>query len=676
MASPSESRNLVPAEVLRERFDCVVMLTWSDWRREMRKNRYHYATRFARALPVLFVQPDLHVDEYRFEATEVENLEILHLIIDYTSGSQRRRFVEALRARGFRRPLMWIYNFYLLDLACHTWAPMKVYHATEDYFMRDVFAFTEAEMLQFHRVLEQVDLLVTVSQGVLDHYQECSQYRRRALVLPNGCDFGFWKPTDAEVEGGRAASSSAGDTALHLPRDTVDEGAGDGNRRRPVAFFQGLVMKKFDFDLFEDVVVRMPDWDFSLCGEVTGGVDRFEAICRRPNVKFHGKLGVDEVRRLSLEADVGLIPYVQLPYITESSLPLKAYEYLATGLPVVTVPIRALEGYEEVFAFGRTAEEWERAIRRMGTQRWEAGSLATRLEMARGEDYDRRFETLAQAVSTLENWAQPPARPLRVLVAYEARGENDLACLGRHCPDAVDFVGVDALAAGDVDLDRYDAVVLDRSVGVAGWQRLESAESWLGYAGLRVAVTRAPQEWPRDAWSRPHLLVMPPGGALESGAGLLQPDLHADREADERGAAGANARDTLQCPHEDWESPALLAAWVSARLRERIRSRVEETRWGTRLGAPALLAPCLQDEDGSPPLSRMPLGFALAEKQAGLPARIDWDDLRSRVRRLFPPPEGLRSLPLAKWIDGHVFKPFNRFWEQQRERIAGGAGKK
>lgn len=627
MASMSDAPD--PVGVLRERFDCVVMLTWSDWRREMRKNRYHYATRFARALPVLFVQPDLHVDEFRFEPTEVENLEILHLIIDYTSASQRRRFIEALRSRGFRRPLVWIYNFYLLDLVAHTWAPMKVYHATEDYFMRDAFNFTDAEMVGFHRVLEQVDLLVTVSQGVLDHYHECSSYRRRALVLANGCDFGFWRPTAADI-----AERGAG------------AGTGLAPDRRPVAFFQGLVMKKFDFDLLEATAARMPDWDFSLCGEVTGCHERFEALCRRPNVVFHGKLGWNDVRRLSLEADVGLIPYVQEPYITESSLPLKAFEYLATGLPVVTVPIRALDGRPDVFAFGRTAEEWEREIRRLGPRRWEATSLAERMAHARDQDYDRRFEALAEAVSTLEQWAEPPARPLRVLVAHDPGEAADLACLGRHSPDAVEFATVQAVAAGRVDLEPYDAVVLDGSV--AAPSALAQAPAWLGYAGFRAAVARTPGAWPAAAWARPHLLLVPPTGS----------------------PAGD---DVVRIPPGEWDAPASRAAWISARLRERIRSRVEETRWGIRRGAPSVLAPYLRPEDAPDPprLADIPLGFPVDAAGAGISVGVDWDDLRGAVRRLFPPRDGLKALPLARALDDRVLKPFNRFWERHRRRLAG-----
>src|SRR5438105_90692 len=76
----SHSRFGEKARHLADRFDAVVILTFeSNWKIEPRSNRYHYATRFARHLPVIFVQVTGQVGEYRFEDTEIPNLTLLHL---------------------------------------------------------------------------------------------------------------------------------------------------------------------------------------------------------------------------------------------------------------------------------------------------------------------------------------------------------------------------------------------------------------------------------------------------------------------------------------------------------------------------------------------------------------------------------------------------------------------
>ena len=90
-------------------FDAVVMLTLSDWRTEMRSNRYHYATRFAKRLPVIFVQPDLHERRYAYEESDVEGVVLLHVYRDY-GWRQSCLLRRALREKALRRALFWVYN--------------------------------------------------------------------------------------------------------------------------------------------------------------------------------------------------------------------------------------------------------------------------------------------------------------------------------------------------------------------------------------------------------------------------------------------------------------------------------------------------------------------------------------------------------------------------------------
>ena len=107
--------------VLNERADAVVMLTWSDWFTELRSNRYHYATRLAKLLPVIFVQPDLDKNTYTFEATSIPNITVLHISKDY-DARQNNQLIKALLEKNIHRPILWIYNinfyvffYYIMD---------------------------------------------------------------------------------------------------------------------------------------------------------------------------------------------------------------------------------------------------------------------------------------------------------------------------------------------------------------------------------------------------------------------------------------------------------------------------------------------------------------------------------------------------------------------------------
>jgi hypothetical protein len=86
-------------------FDAVVMLTWSDWRREPRSNRYHYATRFACRFPVYFVQPDSSDGLIRAEPIEGHNITLIHAPSVYDDQAAVA-LARSFATQRVRRPLL------------------------------------------------------------------------------------------------------------------------------------------------------------------------------------------------------------------------------------------------------------------------------------------------------------------------------------------------------------------------------------------------------------------------------------------------------------------------------------------------------------------------------------------------------------------------------------------
>lgn len=97
-------------------------------------------------------------------------------------------------------------------------------------------------------------------------------------------------------------------------------------------------------------------------------------------------------------ADAGLIPYARNE-LTNSIFPMKVYEYLAAGLPVVATPLPALANIAEV----RTAPDaagivalLEQELSQDSPERRAERSLA-----ARAHSWDRRLEEIAAAIDAL-----------------------------------------------------------------------------------------------------------------------------------------------------------------------------------------------------------------------------------------------------------------------------------
>lgn len=456
-------------------FDSVVMLTWSDWHTEPRSNRYHYATRFARHWPVYFVQPDGEGDSVTFEPVEGHDITIVHIAPDY-GPAQSARLAAALRGRKVTNPLIWIYNAYLGPACARLNSALCVFHATEDYVAPDVelLALTSEIRGDIIRALVRCDLVIAVSEGVAQSYRLNAGFRGPVAVLPNGCDFLFWE--------------KAGASEFAPPPDGAK-----------VALFQGGINGRLDYALLADLARLLPDWQFWFCGKSMDGGKAWANLQKLPNVRGFGLLSAEGIAELARQARIGLIPFKQ-DGLMRRSLPLKAYEYLACGLPVVTIPIDALAAEPDLFATAQSAGEFAREIERLAETRTDARQVERRLEAARGASYENRFSQLLGILSEQVSRRRRSQPRLNVLMLYDDRSTHvgtivehleAFQTYSRHRYQFLPATGLHPLADGDTappDFSHFDAVAIHYSVRISVDEHLSRgiAAAMTGYRGPKL----------------------------------------------------------------------------------------------------------------------------------------------------------------------------------------------
>ncbi|MGH8765636.1 MAG: glycosyltransferase family protein, partial [Burkholderiales bacterium] len=449
-------------------FDCVVMLTWSDWKSEPRSNRYHYATRLARHWPVLFVQPDLADQGAVLEESGSPGIRLLHV-----SSTYDQRQVEAiagtLNGLGFRRPLLWIYNplFETFVAACSS--PLKLYHATEAYFARGT-RLDSRTLRKLRGVLQRIDLLVSVSDLVNDQYRDRGGYRGDALVLANGCDFEFWSA---------GAVPAAGDVRA---------------RQGKVAFYQGGINRRFDWRLLNRLLAQLPDWEFRFCGRVDGDARaKWKKLERHPNLRYLGELAPEDLRAAAWDADVGLIPFKSTEEM-RVSMPLKAFEYVAAGLPVVSTPISALERHPEVFRIARTAKEFASAMQSALAEGRSAQVVQARQSVARGQDYEARLAEFMGWTVRAAGKRSSGIRPHNLLVLYDAHSthvntiDEHLRSFSKCSRHNVFYASASQAETVTTDLSLFDVVIIHYCirVNVPGHLSTVYADALKRYPGLKI----------------------------------------------------------------------------------------------------------------------------------------------------------------------------------------------
>lgn len=118
-----------------------------------------------------------------------------------------------------------------------------------------------------------------------------------------------------------------------------------GEIRGPIAFYAGALEERVDVASLARTAAEMRDWSFLLVGPMTDPA-RFADLAAAPNVHIRPAVPRPQVLAIAAVADVCLIPHRETP-MSRAMSPLKLYEYLASGRPVVASDLEPMRGVSE-----------------------------------------------------------------------------------------------------------------------------------------------------------------------------------------------------------------------------------------------------------------------------------------------------------------------------------------
>lgn len=115
--------------------------------------------------------------------------------------------------------------------------------------------------------------------------------------------------------------------------------------RGPIAFYAGSLERRIDVRGLEAAARQLSGWTFVLVGYLAEP-RLFDELLGLPNVVFSHLVPRPEVLAMMGAADVGLVPHLETP-MTVTMSPLKLYEYLAAGTPVVASDLPPMRGISD-----------------------------------------------------------------------------------------------------------------------------------------------------------------------------------------------------------------------------------------------------------------------------------------------------------------------------------------
>lgn len=132
---------------------------------------------------------------------------------------------------------------------------------------------------------------------------------------------------------------------ISLFREKINES--DHKQRSKRIGYIGKIQERVDLDLIESIARKFKDNEIFIYGPIYSQKKKIKKLSSKyNNLEFKGDVHYKELPKVLNSFDIGIIPHIESEF-TKSMNPLKLYEYLAAGKPVVTTNIAGINNVSE-----------------------------------------------------------------------------------------------------------------------------------------------------------------------------------------------------------------------------------------------------------------------------------------------------------------------------------------
>jgi beta-glucosidase/6-phospho-beta-glucosidase/beta-galactosidase/glycosyltransferase involved in cell wall biosynthesis len=368
-----------------------------------------FLSRFARKHSVLFIEEPFFD---RAEGAEPEvlyhrvmpNVTVLcpHLAPSWSSNPElpnllrklAREGIEVMNETGdFDKPLLWYYS------------PMDASWSLGHFENRGIVYDSMDELSQFtgapkslianeRRLLDYADVVFT---GGYELYLKKKEMHPNVHFFGCGVEFNHF--------------AQAQDSATSIPPD-IDF------MNRPILGWFGVVDERVDYNLVGEMARMKPDWSFAMVGPVVK-VDP-NLLPHFPNLYWLGGRDYSVLPNYCRAFDINMMCFA-INASTQYINPTKALEYLATGKPVISTPVKdVITQYSDLVEIVRTPEEFvaaaERALVNPDRDRIQRG-----IEKAQKSSWESTVKTMQDLIKqAIGKTDRPSTKKVKTLAENES----------------------------------------------------------------------------------------------------------------------------------------------------------------------------------------------------------------------------------------------------------------
>jgi glycosyltransferase involved in cell wall biosynthesis len=279
-------------------------------------------------------------------------------------------------AIGAKQVISFIYN--ITNIKC-----LKLYHSDklEYEYVDDLtvsVSKTEdiSQKLKLHnQLVQKADLVVTTATRL---YNEIAQNTDHVILSPNAVDYSFFSQ---KMEIHSRIKSIIKDYSCVLE-------------------YYGALASWFDYDLINETARQQPDWLWILIGKKIDNDMERSGIEKLPNVYYIESVPYKELPSYIAGADILTIPF-HVNDITMATSPVKLFEYMAAGKPILTSDMPECRKYKSVCIY-KSIQDFENSVHNLMKRGKNAAFLTILDQEARDNTWDSRADQILSALNMKE----------------------------------------------------------------------------------------------------------------------------------------------------------------------------------------------------------------------------------------------------------------------------------
>lgn len=284
---------------------------------------------------------------------------------------------RTLRRLGWQTDIFWTYWANSSDLIGSFGERLAVYHCIDDFTVIDYPLVKSGIIAQLEATLcRRVDLIFARTEELTAAKR---QFNPNTCFLPGGVDIDLFDPTQVP----------------NLPADIA-------SLPKPRIGLVGTLDNRLDIELLVYCAQNLPEASFVFVGPVKRHLINLNSLEELPNVHFFSARPHTEIPAVVATFDTCLIPYRVTPY-TEGVSPLKLYEYLAMGKPVIATNLPYLRREANHIRLASTPEAFLAQVKAALATPPEAKKQAQWRSVSEGYSWENQVNTIEHHLAQLVN---------------------------------------------------------------------------------------------------------------------------------------------------------------------------------------------------------------------------------------------------------------------------------